>query len=84
MNTLLALRENLRKCEKEYYNAQGSLESTTALIVAKAALKEARFLYSEAAIEFVEECIASDNPKFVDIRDEEWLNMEDVGKEVHK
>jgi len=78
MKTLLALRETLRVCESSYRTANSSLDegNGTATVVAKQALKEARYAYSEAAMDFVEECIAAQQCE------EDWLNMKDVGLEI--
>ena len=59
MNTLLLQRQHLRDCEKAYKHAQSMLDNNAgnALIQAKQALKEARYAYSEACIEVVEEMI---------------------------
>ena len=77
MKTLLTLRETLRACEASYRTANSSLDegNGAASIVAKQALKEARYAYSEAAMDFVEECIAAQRCE------EDWLNIKDVGLE---
>jgi hypothetical protein len=78
MNTLLIQRQHLRDCEAAYKHAQSMLDSNAgnALIQAKQALKEARYAYSEVAMDFVEECIAAQQCE------EDWLNIKDVGLEI--
>ena len=56
MNTL-QLRETLRQAEKAYAKAKTSLDGSNELILAKEALKAARFDYAEAAMDYVEEMI---------------------------
>lgn len=77
MNNLLLQRQHLRDCERAYKHAQSMLDNNAgnALIQAKQALKEARYAYSEAAMDFVEECIAAQQCE------EHWLNMKDLGLE---
>jgi len=79
MKLLLAQRNYLRQCEAAYRQANSSLDegNGTASIVAKQALKEARYAYSEAAMDFVEECIAAQQCE------EYWLNIKDVGFEKY-
>lgn len=59
MKTLLAQRQHLRQCEAAYNAAASMLDegNGTAIIVAKDALKEARYAYAQACIEYVEEVI---------------------------
>lgn len=79
MKTLLAQRQHLRQCEAAYNAAASMLDSTSGveLIKAKQALKEARYAYSEAAMDYVEECIAAQQCE------ENWLNIKDVGLEKY-
>ena len=60
---ILQLRDTLRQAEQAYTKAKTSLDGSIELILAKEALKDARFNYAEAAIEFYEETLASDSPK---------------------
>jgi hypothetical protein len=61
MNTLLVLRSALRQAEIEYAKASSSMDgSSTALIIAKQVLKEARFEYAQICQDYVEECIAAE------------------------
>ena len=56
MNNLTQLRNNLLAAEYEYRTAQGSLDSSPLqVILAKEALKQARFVYNEACREHIEE-----------------------------
>lgn len=77
MKALLAQRQHLRQCEAAYNAAASMLDNTSGveLIKAKQALKEARYDYSEGAMDFVEECIAAQQCE------EDWLNIKDVGLE---
>ena len=58
MNTLTQLRNNLQRAEQEYRTANGSLDSPPLeVIVCKEALRQARFAYSKACEQFVEETL---------------------------
>jgi len=48
MKSLKALRDNLITAEETYKKAQSSLENSLELVIAKEALKQARFNYSNA------------------------------------
>lgn len=78
MKTLLALRETLRVCEASYHTANSSLDegNGVALIVAKQALKEARYAYHAMLEDYFEEVLAAQQCE------EDWLNIKDVGLEV--
>jgi len=54
---ILQLRDTLRQAEKAYTKAKTSLDGSIELINAKSALKDARFNYAEAAMDYVEEMI---------------------------
>lgn len=54
---ILQLRETLRNAEQAYAKAKTSLDGSNELIMAKSALKAARFDYAEAAMDYVEEMI---------------------------
>lgn len=54
---ILQLRDTLRQAEKAYSKAKTSLDGSIELINAKSALKDARFNYAEAAMDYVEEMI---------------------------
>lgn len=54
---ILQLRETLRNAEKAYAKAKTSLDNSNELILAKEALKVARFDYAEACQDLVEEMI---------------------------
>lgn len=54
---ILQLRETLRQAEKAYAKAETGLDGSNELIMAKEALKAARFDYAEAAMDYVEEMI---------------------------
>ena len=54
---ILQLRETLRNAEQAYAKAKTSLDGSIELIQAKSALKDARFNYAEAAMDYVEEMI---------------------------
>lgn len=54
---ILQLRDTLRQAEKAYAKAKTSLDGSIELINAKSALKDARFNYAEAAMDYVEEMI---------------------------
>lgn len=54
---ILQLRETLRQAEQAYTKAKTSLDGSIELINAKSALKDARFNYAEAAMDYVEEMI---------------------------
>jgi len=54
---ILQLRETLRNAEKDYLSAQTSFDNSNELIMAKSALKAARFDYAECAMDLVEEMI---------------------------
>lgn len=54
---ILQLRDRLRQAEKAYTKAKTSLDGSIELINAKSALKDARFNYAEAAMDYVEEMI---------------------------
>lgn len=79
MKTLLALRQTLRACEASYRTANGSLDegNGTATVVAKQALKEARYAYHEALADAFEEQLAAHQCE------EDWLNIKDVGLEKY-
>lgn len=53
MNELTELLERLRQAESAYKVAKTSLDGSTALIIAKQELKEARFIWLAACEEFV-------------------------------
>lgn len=58
MNTLTELRAHLQQAEQGYRTANGSLDSSPLqVILAKEALKQARFAYSKACEQFVEETL---------------------------
>ena len=58
MNTLTQLRAHLQRAEQEYRTANGSLDSSPLeLIVCREALSQARFAYSKACEQFVEETL---------------------------
>lgn len=54
---ILQLRETLRNAEQAYAKAKTRLDGSIELIQAKSALKDARFNYAEAAMDYVEEMI---------------------------
>jgi len=54
---ILQLRDMLRQAEQTYTKAKTSLDGSIEIINAKSALKEARFNYAEAAMDYVEEMI---------------------------
>lgn len=54
---ILQLRDTLRQAEQAYTKAKTSLDGSIELINAKSALKDARFNYAEAAMDYVEEMI---------------------------
>lgn len=54
---ILQLRDTLRQAEQAYSKAKTSLDGSIELINAKSALKDARFNYAEAAMDYVEEMI---------------------------
>lgn len=54
---ILQLRDMLRQAEQAYTKAKTSLDGSIELINAKSALKDARFNYAEAAMDYVEEMI---------------------------
>lgn len=54
---ILQLRDTLRQAEQAYTKAKTSLDGSNELINAKSALKDARFNYAEAAMDYVEEMI---------------------------
>lgn len=54
---ILQLRETLRNAEQAYTKAKTSLDGSNELILAKEALKAARFDYAEGCQDLVEEMI---------------------------
>lgn len=68
---ILQLRETLRNAEQAYAKAETGLDSpfgldnSKELILAKEALKTARFDYAEAAMDYVEEMIEGGELKWV-------------------